>query len=123
MLSFTLIGLYVGLIPVLLGMLWLPVLRRMSQVWMTFFTAVTIGLLIFLGIDATNEALEQARELGGAFQGVARDLTPGGRDAIPTSTTFEAGDEFAFSPDGGELVHTATPVPAQIGRASCRERV
>lgn len=70
LLSFTLIGLYVGLIPVLLGMLWLPVLRRMSPVWMTFFTAVTIGLLIFLGIDATNEALEQARELGGAFQGV-----------------------------------------------------
>ncbi len=68
--SFTLIGLYVGLIPVLLGMLWLPVLRRMNPQWMTFFTAVTIGLLIFLGIDATNEALEQARELGGAFQGV-----------------------------------------------------
>ena len=70
LLSFTLIGLYVGLIPVLLGMLWLPVLRRMSRVWSAFFTALTIGLLIFLGIDATNEALEQARDLGGAFQGV-----------------------------------------------------
>ena len=70
LLSFTLIGLYVGLIPVLLGMLWLPVLRGLSQQWVTFFTAVTVGLLIFLGIDAANEALEQARELGGAFQGV-----------------------------------------------------
>jgi len=70
LLSFTLIGLYVGLIPVLLGMLWLPVLRSMSQQWVTFFTAVTIGLLIFLGIDATSEALEQAAALGGAFQGV-----------------------------------------------------
>ena len=70
LLSFTLIGLYVGLIPVLLGMLWLPVLRQMSVQWVTFFTAVTIGLLIFLGIDATSEALEQAAELGGAFQGV-----------------------------------------------------
>ena len=70
LLSFTLIGLYVGLIPVLLGMLWLPLLRNMSRQWSTFFTALTIGLLIFLGIDAINEALEQARELGGAFQGV-----------------------------------------------------
>lgn len=70
LLSFTLIGLYVGLIPVLLGMLWLPLLRRMSRTWSAFFTALTIGLLIFLGIDAVNEALEQARELGGAFQGV-----------------------------------------------------
>ena len=70
LLSFTLIGLYVGLIPVLLGMLWLPVLRSMSQQWVVFFTAITIGLLIFLGIDATNEALEQAAQLGGAFQGV-----------------------------------------------------
>ena len=70
LLSFTLIGLYVGLIPVLLGMLWLPVLRRMSQQWTIFFMSVTIGLLIFLGIDAINEALEQAGELGGSFQGV-----------------------------------------------------
>ncbi len=70
LLSFTLIGLYVGLIPVLLGMLWLPVLRLFSQRWLTFFLAVTIGLLIFLGIDATNEALELAAQVGGAFQGV-----------------------------------------------------
>ena len=70
LLSFTLIGLYVGLIPVLLGMLWLPVLRLFSQRWLTFFLAVTIGLLIFLGIDATNEALELAGRVGGAFQGV-----------------------------------------------------
>lgn len=70
LLSFTLIGLYVGLIPVLLGMLWLPVLRLFSQRWLAFFLAVTIGLLIFLGIDATSEALELAGQVGGAFQGV-----------------------------------------------------
>ena len=32
--------------------------------------AVTAGLLIFLGLDATSEALEQAAVLGGAYQGV-----------------------------------------------------
>lgn len=45
----------------------------------------------------------------GRAAGEPRDLTPGKRDAVPTSTTFEAGDEFAFSPDGGELTYTATP--------------
>ncbi|MBI1806902.1 MAG: S9 family peptidase [Ignavibacteria bacterium] len=40
-----------------------------------------------------------------------RDVTPGDRDAIPTSSTFSAGDDFDFSPDGNELVYTATPIP------------
>lgn len=70
LLSFTLIGLYVGVIPVFLGMFWLPVLRRLGAKWMMFLMAMTAGLLLFLGIDATNEALEQAASLGGAFQGV-----------------------------------------------------
>ena len=42
-----------------------------------------------------------------------RDVTPGDRDAVPTSSTFVAGDEFAFAPDGSELVYTATPEPAR----------
>lgn len=40
-----------------------------------------------------------------------RDVTPGDRDAPPTSFTFSAGDDFAFSPDGRELAYTATPTP------------
>ncbi len=42
-----------------------------------------------------------------------KDVTPGDRDAVPTSSTFSAGDEFDFSPDGRELVYTATPVPTR----------
>jgi dipeptidyl aminopeptidase/acylaminoacyl peptidase len=38
-----------------------------------------------------------------------RDVTPGDRDAYPTSTTFETGDNYAFSPDGSHLVFTAVP--------------
>src|SRR5437667_1038434 len=49
----------------------------------------------------------------GAAAGEPRDLTPGDRDAVPTSTTFSAGDDFAFSPDGRKLAYTATPVPAR----------
>ncbi len=49
----------------------------------------------------------------GAATGDPRDLTPGDRDAIPTSSTFSAGDDFAFSADGRKLAYTATPVPAR----------
>lgn len=71
LLSFTLIGLYVGVIPVILGMLWLPAIRRISAGVMLFLMAATVGLLLFLGIDATAEALELTGELSDAFQGVA----------------------------------------------------
>ncbi len=41
--------------------------------------------------------------------GEPRDVTPGENDAVPTSSTFSAGDEFAFSPDGKEIVFSAPP--------------
>ncbi|HLN31567.1 MAG TPA: S9 family peptidase [Gemmataceae bacterium] len=44
-----------------------------------------------------------------AAGGEPRDVTPGDRDANPTSDTFSAGDDFTFSPDGQYLVYTATP--------------
>lgn len=67
--SFSLIGLYVGILPVVLGMLWLPALAQLGPRGMTFLLAATVGLLLYLGIDATTEALEIGRELGGPFQG------------------------------------------------------
>lgn len=45
--------------------------------------------------------------------GDPRNLTPGDRDAVPTSSTFSAGVDFAFSPDGKEIAYTATPVPTR----------
>jgi dipeptidyl aminopeptidase/acylaminoacyl peptidase len=50
---------------------------------------------------------------GGAPAGIARDVTPGPGDAIPTSSTFSAGDDFAFSPDGSELAYTTPPMPTR----------
>jgi dipeptidyl aminopeptidase/acylaminoacyl peptidase len=38
-----------------------------------------------------------------------KDVTPGDRDAYPTSNTFSTGDNFTFSPDGKYLVFTAVP--------------
>jgi zinc transporter ZupT len=68
--SFALIGLYVGVIPVFLGIFWFPVLRTLGKKWMTFLMAVTAGLLIFLGLDTIAEALDQSANVPGAFQGM-----------------------------------------------------
>jgi ZIP family zinc transporter len=71
LLSFTLIGLYVGVIPVFLGLLWYPALRSLGRRAFTFLMGITAGLLVFLGIDATAEALEVAARVASPFQGVA----------------------------------------------------
>jgi len=69
-LGFTLIGLYVGVIPVFLGIFWFPALRTLGRRTMTFLMAATAGLLIFLGLDTLAEALEFANEVPSAFQGI-----------------------------------------------------
>ena len=58
MLGYGLIGLLVGVVPVALGLLWLPSLRRASPGWIAAFMALTAGLLTFLGVEALFEALE-----------------------------------------------------------------
>jgi ZIP family zinc transporter len=68
--GFTLIGIYVGVIPIFLGIFWYPVLRRLGAKTFLWLMALTVGLLIYLGIDASNEALETAASVGGPFQGV-----------------------------------------------------
>src|SRR3972149_6386808 len=68
---FAMLGVYVGVIPVYLGFLWFPFLRRVSKKWMNFFLSLTAGLLIFLGADALHEAFEVAERTPGVFQGVA----------------------------------------------------
>lgn len=65
-----LLGIYVGVIPVLLGMLFLPFLGKVREHWIRIFMAATIGLLGFLAVDAYLEGTEIAEESTGAFGGV-----------------------------------------------------
>jgi ZIP family zinc transporter len=65
---FGLIGTYVGIIPVLAGLLWLPFIKRLSLQKYRFFLSLTAGLLVFLGIDALVEGSEIAAEsVAGVF--------------------------------------------------------
>jgi ZIP family zinc transporter len=69
-----LLGLFVGLMPVAIGMLFFPALRRFSGGHMNFVLAVTMGLLAFLFIDTLKEGLETAARAAEAFQGTAMVL-------------------------------------------------
>ena len=57
-LGYGIIGFLVGVLPVALGLLWLPSLRRAGQQWLTAFMALTAGLLTYLGFSALFEAFE-----------------------------------------------------------------
>jgi ZIP family zinc transporter len=72
-----LLGVYVGVIPIALGMLWLPWVRRIPPGWLRVVMALTVGLLGFLAIDATLEGLELAGEGSQAFGGAALVLLGG----------------------------------------------
>jgi zinc transporter ZupT len=72
-----LLGVYVGVIPVALGMLWLPWLRRVPPEWLRALMALTVGLLAFLAVDATLEGFELAGEGSQAFGGAALVIVGG----------------------------------------------
>lgn len=66
---FALIGFYVGVIPVALGLLWYPFMRRLGTSGMHFILALTIGLLLFLVVDMWGEAQEIALAVPNALEG------------------------------------------------------
>jgi zinc transporter ZupT len=69
-LQFGLVGLYVGVVPVSLGMLWYPFLRRIGARAMMFILSLTVGLLVYLAIGTWLDANEFALELPAFWQGV-----------------------------------------------------
>jgi zinc transporter, ZIP family len=68
---FAVIGIFVGVIPVALGLLWFPVVRGLSRTGLDAVLAFTVGLLLFLVLDGTEEGLESAGLLPGPYQGIA----------------------------------------------------
>jgi zinc transporter ZupT len=64
------VGLYVGIVPIFLGMLWYPFMRRLSGQAVTFILALTVGLLIYLAVGTWLDANEFAQELPAFWQGV-----------------------------------------------------
>jgi len=69
-LGYTLIGLLVGVFPIVLGLAWLPSLRRASPNWLAAFMALTAGLLTFLALEALSEAFELQATLPSGIGGL-----------------------------------------------------
>lgn len=69
-----LLGLFVGVVPVVIGMLFYPAMRSMGRQGLNFALAVTVGLLLFLLADSLKEGLELATQVAAAFQGIVMVL-------------------------------------------------
>ncbi len=67
--GYALIGFLVGVVPVALGLMWLPALRGADPRWLAAFMALTAGLLTFLAFEALSEALELQAVLPGQLGG------------------------------------------------------
>ena len=65
-----LLGTFVGIVPVIIGMLFYPALRGVGRNGLNFVLALTIGLLAFLFIDSMKEAIEFGLKSADSFQGI-----------------------------------------------------
>jgi len=94
--TFVLLGLYVGVIPVLLGLLWFPFLSRLKGKGYLFLLSLTIGLLLFLGFDTLAESILLTTKLPDAFNGVGL-LVIGFFSAILILSAVSYKTEFHFA--------------------------
>jgi len=95
-------GVFVGVIPVVLGMLWYPFLRTMSDRRLHAVLAFSAGILGFLAIDAGFEALELAEQVPGYFEGSAVAVL-GVLGALLLVQSVSAWRENRVATDGGEV--------------------
>lgn len=112
LLTFALIGVYIGLIPVLVGMTWKPFLSTLSRRWLNFFLAFTAGVLIFLGNDTFVDALQEAALLPSAFGGVGLVVLGAAAAFVLTSLVAR---RFRGRPGTDPALVTAFTVSTGIG--------
>ncbi|MCP9485821.1 MAG: hypothetical protein MSC30_08155 [Gaiellaceae bacterium MAG52_C11] len=111
-LGYAIIGFLVGVLPVGLGLLWLPSLRRVRQEWLTAFMALTAGLLSFLGVEALFEAFALQAAVPGAFGGPGLVLLG---VALSYLTMTFLSSRFSASGSGGVVSGAALALLVAIG--------
>ncbi len=102
LLTFALIGIYIGLIPVLIGLTWKPFLATLSRRWLNFF----------LAFETLDDAVGEAAGLPSAFGGIGIVIMGA---ALAFVATFLIGRAFRGRPGTDAAVVTAFTVAAGIG--------
>ena len=115
--SMALLGLYVGVFPIVLGMMALPVLRRVGPTVVRVLLALTVGLLAFLALDAGTEAISLAGRSGGAFGGPTLVLLGAGLGflALTAADRSVRGRRQPTSSGGSEGRRRAVMIAVGIG--------
>jgi len=111
-LGYAVIGFLVGIVPVALGLAWLPSLRQASPEWLAAFMALTAGLLTFLALEALAEAIDLQAALPSGLGGVGLVLL-----GVATSYLLLTALSRSFSKGDGVVggVALATLVAVGIG--------
>ena len=91
LLLFAAIGVFVGVIPVALGLLWFPVIRRMGRAGLDAVLAFTIGLLLFLLVDAATRRARVERDAARCISGRRPAAAPRPPPPISRSRCSAAG--------------------------------
>lgn len=112
LLTFALLGIYIGLIPVLVGMTWKPFLAGLSPKWLTFILAFTAGTLIFIGFDTLADSLGQSASLPTATGGIGIVVLA---TVIAFVLTYLAAKHFRAKPGADRRVVVATTIAVGIG--------
>ncbi|MEH7013197.1 ZIP family metal transporter [Neobacillus niacini] len=68
-LNYGFIGFYVGIVPITLGLLWYPFMKRLKKTWINAILALTVGLLLFLFFGTLIDGFEIGAEAPSVFQG------------------------------------------------------
>ena len=68
-LNYGFIGFYVGIVPITLGLLWYPFMKRFTRKWINAILALTVGLLLFLFVGTLADGFEIGIEAPSVFQG------------------------------------------------------
>lgn len=102
--QYAIIGLYVGVVPVGLGLLWYPFMRNFNRKGIHAMLTLTIGLLIFLVVDTFEEGLELAGEAAGIYQGISILFL----GALVSFLALVAFDQYSARKSSGRLTGTRT---------------
>lgn len=68
-LNYGFIGFYVGIVPITLGLLWYPFMKRLKKSWVNAILALTVGLLLFLFFGTLFDGFEIGADAPSVFQG------------------------------------------------------